>query len=431
MGLVDLFFYALVGAHLCLSYRQLMKLTSALEWINREKQHLISEDMPMNMIHILIPVYQEAEVIKASVEYFNDLGQFPNVFIYYITTEKEGSNSDTVAALKQMQGRCKFLHLHYPETGGIKAHQLNWAIGQILASHIGADPQAIYFGIYDVDSRPEVGVIKTILYGKDPIYQQPSIYLENFTRIGPIQKTGALFQTKWELCGNIPIFRAYERSFRKERPVTSLPHCTGHGLYIRADILNATGFLDTGTLTEDLEFGYRAAFRGIPITLLHEIDYTQYAPTFPATVRQTSRWFHGEMNLYRYYNKEKKRGNEKKLGGWFFRWLILKRYGTTLKWALGAPLVGFILIELVGRNPINIALVFLSAFLYVYLPFKSMLNCSRWDGYTDRKQSLLALTLLGCVVPLLNTCGPFHFFLLTVINRLRGRPASFVRTPKN
>jgi cellulose synthase/poly-beta-1,6-N-acetylglucosamine synthase-like glycosyltransferase len=406
-----------------------MKLSSSLKWMRR-KQQFTSKDTPMNKIHILIPVYQEAGVIKASIEFFDKLAKYPNVLLYYITTEREGEKSDTVAALKQMQERYKFLHLHYPETEGFKAHQLNWAIEQILASHGGADYQTTYFGIYDVDSRPEIEVIKTMLYGRDPIYQQPSIYLENYTRIGSFQQIGALFQTKWELCGNIPIFREYQRSFQQKRPVTSLPHCTGHGLFIRADVINKAGLLDTRTLAEDLEFGYRAAFREIPITLLHEIDYTQYAPTFPSTVRQTSRWFHGEMNLYRYYAREKMRGN-KKLGSWFFKWLVLKRYGTTLKWAFGAPLIGLTLLVLVIRNPLNIALVCLSALLYIYLPFKSIHNSTLWDDYTGKKQDLLALTLLACVVPLLNTSGPFHYFLSVLSNRIRGRSATFVRTPKN
>ncbi len=431
MNLVDWFFYALIGVHLSISFWQFMKLSSSLNWISQKKQHFIPKDTPMNRIYILIPVYQEASVIKASVEYFDKLAQFPNVLIYYVTTEKEGSNSDTIAALKQMAERYKFSHLHYPETEGFKAHQLNWAIEQILASQDRADSQTTYFGIYDVDSRPEIEVIKIILYGRDPIYQQPSIYLENYTRIGSIQQIGALFQTKWELCGNIPIFREYQRSFQQKRPVTSLPHCTGHGLFIRADVLNKAGLLDTRTLAEDLEFGYRAAFREIPITLLHEIDYTQYAPTFPSAVRQASRWFHGEMNLYRYYAREKRRSNEKKLGGWFFKWLVLKRYGTTLKWAFGAPLISLILLVLVIRNPINIALVFLSALLYIYLPFKSIRNCTLWNDYTGKKQDLLALTLFGCVLPLLNTCGPFHYFLSVLSNRIRGRSATFVRTPKN
>jgi cellulose synthase/poly-beta-1,6-N-acetylglucosamine synthase-like glycosyltransferase len=430
MNFVDLLFYTLIGVHFYISCRQLVKLSVSCNWM-RQNKHFTSKATPMNIIYILIPVYREATVIKASVEYFDKLAQYPNVLTYYITTEKEGGNSDTVAALKQMSERYKFMHLHYPERGGFKAHQLNWAIEQILATCNSADNQRMYFGIYDVDSRPEVEVIKTILYGKDPVYQQPSIYLENYSRITPLQRAGALLQTKWELCGNIPVLREYQRCFQQNELITSLPHCTGHGLFIRADVLKKAGLLDTQTLTEDLEFGYRSAFREIPITLLQEADYTQFAPTFPATIRQTSRWFHGEMNLYRYYINEKKHSNEKKLRSLFFKWLILKRYCTTLKWAFGAPLINLSLLVLVIRHPVNIVLVFLSVLFYVYLPFKIIRNCTLWSTYTENKHGFLGLILPGCISPLLNSCGPFHYFLTTSINRIRGKTATFVRTPKN
>jgi cellulose synthase/poly-beta-1,6-N-acetylglucosamine synthase-like glycosyltransferase len=430
MRLLDLLFYALIGVHLCLSCQQLRQLSSSFNWI-RQKQHFTPKGTPMNSIHILIAVYREAAVIKACVEYFDKLAQYPNVLIHYITTEKEGADSDTVAALKQMPEQCKFLHLHYPETDGFKAHQLNWAIEQILATCNSADYQTTYFGIYDVDSRPEVEVIKTILYGRDPVYQQPSIYLENYTRIATFQKAGALLQTKWELCGNIPILRGYQRCFQQNRPISSLPHCTGHGLFIRADVLKTAGLLDTLTLTEDLEFGYRAAFREIPITLLQEADYTQYAPTFPATIRQTSRWFSGEMNLYRYYRQAKKQNNTGGPKSKFLGLLVLKRYYTTLKWAFGAPLIYFAFLVLIFRRHVNIVLVFPSAFFYVYLPFKLIRSSTLWSNYTGSKKGFLALLLLGSIRPLLNSCGPFHYFLTTLVNRIRGQSETFVRTPKN
>src|SRR6266699_5364388 len=107
MDLLDLLFYTLIGVQLCISCWQLRKLLSSLNWM-RQKQHFTSPDRPMNSIHILIPVYREAAVIKACVEYFDKLTQYPNVLIYYVTTEKEGGNSDTVAALEHMPERYKF-----------------------------------------------------------------------------------------------------------------------------------------------------------------------------------------------------------------------------------------------------------------------------------------------------------------------------------
>ncbi|MHB8597821.1 MAG: glycosyltransferase family 2 protein [Ktedonobacteraceae bacterium] len=385
----------------------------------------------MNNIHLLIPVYKEEGVIKACIEYFDKLAQYPNVLIHYITTEKEGVDNNTAAAIKQMSERYEFSHLHYPETNSFKAHQLNWAIKHILATCNTADYRRTYFGIYDVDSRPEVEVIKTILYGRDLIYQQPSIYLENFRRIGILQRAGALLQTKWELCGNIPVLREYAHCFQQKQRISTLPHCTGHGLFIRADALEQVGLLDTVTLTEDLEFGYRSAFRSIPITLLKEVDYTQYAPTFPATIRQTSRWFSGEMNLYRYYRNEKQGYNEGERKSRLFGLLVFKRYYTTLKWAFGAPLIYLALVVLIIRHPLTIVLAFLSAFFYVLLPFRMICNFTSWDKYIGERKNFFMLLLVCCIQPLLNSCGPFHYFLTTPMNIIRRRPVTFVRTPKN
>lgn len=407
-----------------------MQLSSSLDWI-RQKQPFASEDIAMNSVHILIPVYKEAAVIKACVEYFDKLAQYPNVLIHYVTTEKEGAASDTVAALKQMAERYKFSHLHYPETDGFKAHQLNWAIENILATCNSADYQTTYFGVYDVDSRPEVEAIKTILYGKDPIYQQPSIYLENYRRIDTLQKAGALLQTKWELCGNIPVLREYERGLQQRQSISTLPHCTGHGLFIRADTLERAGLLDTVTLAEDLEFGYRSAFRKIPITVLKEVDYTQYAPTFPATIRQTSRWFSGEMDLYCYYHNEKQGNNKGELKNRLLGLLVFKRYYTTLKWAFGAPLIYLVFLVLIIRHPFTIVLAFLSFIFYVHLPFRMICNFTSWGKYIGDRKTFLTLLLFACIRPLLNSCGPIHYFLTTPINRIQRKAGTFVRTPKN
>src|SRR6266496_2989958 len=211
MQLLDVLLYVLIGVQLFISCWQLMQLSSSLHWMRQRqltsahkagvqraaalcrgrggtlsggqviprifplplfasvegklrvdirRQPLTPEDTRMNTVHILIPVYNEAAVIKACVEYFDKLARYPNVLIHYVTTEKEGADSATVAALKQMPEQYKFSHLHYPETHGFKAHQLNWAIKHILATYKSADHQATYFGIYDVDSRPEVEVIK-------------------------------------------------------------------------------------------------------------------------------------------------------------------------------------------------------------------------------------------------------------------------------
>src|ERR1051326_1408951 len=152
--LLDVLLYALIVVQLGISCWQLKQLSSSLHWIH-QRQPFASKDASMNTVHILIPVYKEAAIIKSCVEYFDKLARYPNMLIHYVTTEKEGENSDTVAALRQLLEHYRFSHLHYPETTGIKAHQLNWAIKRILTDYKSTEYQTTYFGIYDVDSRPE------------------------------------------------------------------------------------------------------------------------------------------------------------------------------------------------------------------------------------------------------------------------------------
>jgi len=273
-----------------------------------------------------------------------------------------------------------------------------------------------------VDSKPEPAAIEAVLYGGEAIYQQPSIYLENYKRISSFEKVGALLQTKWELCRNVPVLYANYRRYQQKRSILSLPTCTGHGLFIRSDIFQQHGRFDTRTLTEDLELGYRLAFHKVPITLLKAVDFTAYAPSSLATIIQTSRWFSGEVNLYRYHKKAPK--------SWLLTLLVLKRYYLTFKWAFGAPLIFFALIVLTIRYPVSIVLVFLSLYLYLYKPFK-MLYTSAWADYLGETKHLIILVLLGSLRLLFNSCGPFHYFLTAPLYVLLGKSSTFIRTPKN
>jgi hypothetical protein len=313
----------------------------------------------------------------------------------------------------------------------MKSHQLNWAIQQLSTAFekSDAESQRTYFGIYDVDSRPELEAIEAVLHGEEVIYQQPSIYLENYKRIGLFQKAGALLQTKWELCRNVAVLHDNYCHYQQTGRLTSLHACTGHGLFLRSDLLlrsdlfHQRGPFDTETLTEDLELGYRLAFKQVPMALLKAVDFTEYAPDPLATIPQTSRWFSGEIHLYHYYKKAPK--------SVFLTLLVLRRYYLTFKWAFGAPLLFFALLILTVRHPVSLVLAFLSLYLYIYEPFRMLYSFPRWRAALGSASNFYVLVLLGSLRPLFNSLGPFHYFLTTLLNLLLREPPSFVKTPKN
>jgi hypothetical protein len=423
--LLDLLLFALVMLHLVDGYRHLCRMRASLRWLGQLDDNApVCKKTPSNNLNLLIPVYEEAVVIKSSVEYFEQFARYPGVRVYYITTEKEGIDGPTIAALQELSQYYSFSRLHYPEKSGMKADQLNWAIQQISAEEPGEDNRLTYFGIYDVDSRPEPEAIEAVLDGGEAVYQQPSIYLENFKRIGSFQKVGALLQTKWELCRNVPVLLENYHRYRQKHSIHSLPSCTGHGLFIRSDIFQQCGLFETKGLAEDIEWGYRLAFHEVPITLLKAVDFTGYAPTLLATISQTSRWFSGEVNLYRYYNQASE--------SCFLTLLVLKRYYLTFKWAFGVPLIFSVFGVLSVRYPVSILLVFPSLYIYIHKPFKMLYSFPLWSAYLgDKRKSFYVFVLLGAIRHLFGIVGPFHYLLTVPINMVRGKPRTFVRTPKN
>jgi hypothetical protein len=421
--LLDLLLIVLVIIHLADGFRHLLRMRVSLKWLGESDAPLCKKTNPNNL-HLLIPAYEEAVVIKSCVEYFERFACYPGVSVCYITTEKEGKDGATNAILRELRKHYSFSLLHYPQRDGFKADQLNWAIQQISSKVPDEDDRLTYFGVFDVDSRPQPEAIEAVLYGEEAVYQQPSIYLENYRRIGSFQKVGALLQTKWELCRNIPVLLENYHRYQQKHSIHSLPTCTGHGLFLRSDIIHRWGSFCTKILTEDLELGYRLAFNRVPITLLKAVDFTGYAPTSLKTIPQTSRWFSGEVNLYRYYKEAPK--------SLFLSLLVLKRYYLTFKWAFGAPLIFLVLGLLAVRHLESIVLVFLSIFIYIYKPIEMLYNFPRWSDYLgDKKKTFYVLVLLGIIRHLFGTFGPFHYFLTIPINKVQGKARTFVRTPKN
>jgi cellulose synthase/poly-beta-1,6-N-acetylglucosamine synthase-like glycosyltransferase len=380
-------------------------------------------EAPINCIHLLVPVYDEATIIETSIVYFTQFTSYSGVHIYYISNQKEGESGATIQAIQALTQQYNFTWLHYPYMDGKKADQLNWAIRWILENKPVEGSQRTYFGIYDVDSRPEPYALRTMLYAQELIYQQPAIYLENYKRIGTFQRVGALLQTRWELGRNVAVLRENYHRSKQKCPIESLPPCIGHGLFLRSDLFQRDILFNTETLTEDLELGYRLAFNGISTTLLPIVDICGYAPTPSDTIPQTSRWFSGEVNLYHYYRQVKHSP--------FFTWLVLKRYYLTFKWAFGAPLLAVAMTALIIRYPVTIVLALLSVLLYVYIPIKWLCRFPIWTRYLEVKPNVAILVLAGIVRPLFNSLGPISYMLTAPLRVLRGKSPVFVKTPKN
>src|SRR2546421_4242072 len=151
---LDCLCFIIVFVHLIECCHHLWRLKNSLYWLMYRELDEPTE-APINCIHLLVPVYDEANVIEASIVYFMQFTSYSGVHLYYISNQKEGESGPTIQAIRALTQQYNFTWLHYPYMDGKKADQLNWAIRWILENKPIEGNQRTYFGIYDVDSRPE------------------------------------------------------------------------------------------------------------------------------------------------------------------------------------------------------------------------------------------------------------------------------------
>jgi Glycosyl transferase family group 2 len=190
---------------------------------------------------------------------------------------------------------------HLPDPAGTMADQVNYAAAAELAlcRESAVDPARTWLAIYNADSVPSPATLPALagLLAGQPdaqIVQQPAI----FTRAlgtGLFADGAALLQSRWTLAREIPRLRrqaaharAGPRAACRGEP---LAHCTGHGLFIRADTFTRLGGLPATTMNEDLAFGYLACAAGVAIDPLPALELADSPAAAAEVIRQARQWF--------------------------------------------------------------------------------------------------------------------------------------------
>jgi hypothetical protein len=214
-------------------------------------------------------------------------------------------------------------HHHYPRTDGAMAAQINYAATAELArlAAAGVDPASVFLAVYNADSRPAPATItvaaSTIRLvhqsgGTPRVLQQPALFTGNLTALadrpfGGYLTGAALLQSRWTLAHEIPAWRRQARQARALRGASAdqrarwprFAHCTGHGLFIRADEFARQGGLPTATMNEDLAFGYLCSAAGIPIDPLPALECADSPEAPGQLLRQKRQWFWSYCDLPR------------------------------------------------------------------------------------------------------------------------------------
>jgi hypothetical protein len=219
---------------------------------------------------------------------------------------------DVLAALLDRQefADVPIRHVHYVGEGR-KAAQVNFAAGSLGA----ADTD--YIAVYDVDSRPELGLMRTTrafiagsmrLGGARPPVVQQSARFEIEESTGPVWQRqvcrgASRLQTLWTLRREIPSFRRYTQAI--QRPTShgvvdavrrGLAQTVGHGLLIRADIYRQMGGLPEDTVLDDLPFGYRLTTAQIPVHVLPVLSVATAPARVGDLISTHRRWFRNYLD---------------------------------------------------------------------------------------------------------------------------------------
>src|SRR6266851_3336215 len=301
-------------------------LARTLAWLRRARgEPTAGQQLPP--VHVIVPVLREQEHVSAALEWWRQiLPQFPGISLTIVSTAREESERDLLAAAACLAGRLtrtgfpqlsdselaaltsarvsaggqlgqgtaakilartpltrevvgqllaredpsRIRHLTYPGTGR-KAAQVNYAARSLPASG--------YLAVYDVDSRPGAELLARTYAllsrpGEEPaVVQQHALHAA--TRAGqPLARRvlvcgSAALQSMWTLRREIPYARRYQQSAGRPGIVArlraGLPQPVGHGVFLRQDVLVQLGGLPEMTVLDDVPAGVPIALRGIPV----------------------------------------------------------------------------------------------------------------------------------------------------------------------
>jgi len=255
---------------------------------------------PDRHLIFVLPVFQEIQLIETAIAYVARLiNGFHNVDVYIVGNSREknqyGQNPTLEIAKNMTRNRTDFHILELDTTSGVMAHQINYAVSQIVQS--GAKTTETWVHILNIDSRLSedgLNAIVTCINRGDRIIQQSAVFLSNFRSLGLIQKGVALYQSRWTISHEI------KRLWLHGISSYLLALVVGHGLCINLAKLLEYGNLPEDTLTEDLHFGYYVAASAEKITSLSILELADSPSRVSEIARQKYVWSFGPM-LYPKY----------------------------------------------------------------------------------------------------------------------------------
>ncbi|MEV4416199.1 glycosyltransferase [Catellatospora sp. NPDC049609] len=391
----------------------------SLDFVSQPQPAPVADVKPYFLL--IVPMLREQKLITDTVAYFAGLARaWGPASVVIVTTEAElvasgagPSTPDLAAQLAgQDHGGAHVTHHHLADPHGDMADQINYA-AQVELARLAADGvplTSVFVAVYNADSRPDPATLPTVAaaaaQGDVRIAQQSALFTTGLGQHGLVADGIALMQSRWTLAREIPRLRRQASQARRTRGRARVPrfaHCVGHGLFLRADVLQAMSGLPTATMNEDHALGYLASAAGIPIEPLPLLEYADSPPTAWLSIQQTRQWFWA----YPDYLTAHRLAAAAQLGTPFTRTAITTQgLGRGVLWLGQSPAVlATVALPVLARRKDASALAAAAALGLYLLPFAAIGRHLRAQG--QQVPGPAAAAVGGLAAALISSIGPW------------------------
>ena len=269
-----------------------LKNYKVLKSIDFLKKKVESNNSSTNYFpHILLPVYNEQNIIQETYDYYRDFKDIiPHQKISFVQSAKELSSNLSRTTFQTIENKdyTFFQHVQCPIQGS-KATQLNY----FITEHTNNKEWLL---ILDVDSRiskSDLLKISNLIpsLSQNTLYQLPSSYITNYNTLPLFQKIIGAMHTSFGFYQEI-----YPNLNNTPAHLYKYQSLIGHGLIINKQLLSSIGgFPDP---IEDSRLAFKAIAKNIPIKYLNIFDTATTPKSILDYINQTSGWFYGQLFIF-------------------------------------------------------------------------------------------------------------------------------------
>ncbi len=429
-----MFIKLLLLIYIVFSIRWIYKILSSYIWIitSRKAKNSSSEDKK-HSIFILLPVLYENYRLQEAVDYFRQiLEKHPNIKLVIITTVRESCYEDSITIdLAKKLSSNNIIHIHANDPGGNMATQLNCAVDALSAGKYFEDKR-IVFGVYNVDSRPEIETFDWLLSHpnlKDDLFcfQQYGDYTKNTDTISKARNKYSLlassyWQNRWSMGYEIASALRQFSKFRILNNNWRTNYCVGHGVFISESLLKKIDGFCGKTHNEDIFLGLTISNLKVRIFPIPFFDLADSPDDLFYLFKQKTNWFMGTFQVIKYYSiiKENKYFDHNKFR---LAFQTLQIFLLSQFWIWGPNVL--MLLSTYALLTLNLQLIYLTLLTYVfYLVLPNTLGQYYLKKTKFEKNSLLNLFFISfCgswLASIIHGIAPFNSIRKYFLQKLLG-----------